>query len=111
MPGSSRYTERSRASGRRPLAPKDSVRQRPGGFSVFVVETGKVREVSFPRTGRNVDTFVEVPGGYLKAGMSVVVQGNENLRGGMPVRVRKGRNAPSIPAAGRSPGKKKGRQG
>ncbi len=82
------------------LIPKDALLIRPRGASVFIFNEGRVREVSF-KPGRNVDSFVEVPGGEIKPGMRVVVQGNEKLRNGMTVRLpgqRKG-----------GPGGKKGR--
>ena len=69
------------------LVPKDALILRARGASVFVFGNGRVREVSFAQ-GRSVDSFMEVPGGALKAGMQVVVKGNENLRAGMPVRLQ-----------------------
>lgn len=83
------------------LIPKDALLIRPRGASVFVFEKGKVREVSFA-PGRKVDSFVEVPGGLIKPGMLVVVQGNEKLRNGMAVRLK---------GKGRRPGGKRGRGG
>ncbi len=71
------------------LVPKDALILRTRGASVFVFEKGRVREVSFQQ-GRSVDSFVEVPKGALKAGMRVVVKGNENLRAGMAVRLQGG---------------------
>ena len=69
------------------LVPKDALILRARGASVFVFGKGRVREVSF-KQGRSVDSLVEVPAGALKAGMQVVVKGNENLRAGMPVRLQ-----------------------
>ena len=69
------------------LVPKDALILRARGASVFVFGKGRVREVSF-KQGRSVDSFVEVPAGVLRAGMQVVVKGNENLRAGMPVRLQ-----------------------
>ncbi len=69
------------------LVPKDALILRARGPSVFVFEKGRVREVSFAQ-GRSVDSFVEAAGGALKAGTQVVVKGNENLRAGMPVRLK-----------------------
>ena len=69
------------------LVPKDAVIQRPRGMSVFVLEKGRVREVSFP-SGKSVDSFIEAPADRLKPGMTVVTVGNENLRNGMQVQVR-----------------------
>ncbi len=104
------------------LIPKDALLIRPRGVSVFVLEKGKVREVSF-LPGRNVDSLVEVPGGLIKPGMQVVVQGNEKLRGGMAVSLRGqgrrpggkrgGKPGSGKPGAGKPAvgGEKKGRQG
>ena len=79
---------RIRKSGpRMVLVPKDALILRARGPSVFVFGKGRVREVSF-KQGRSVDSFVEVPAGVLRAGMQVVVKGNENLRAGMPVRLQ-----------------------
>jgi multidrug efflux pump subunit AcrA (membrane-fusion protein) len=75
------------------LVPKDALLIRPRGASVFIFEKGKVREVSF-RPGRNVDSFVEVPGELIEPGMMIVVQGNEKLRGGMKVRLKGQRRRP-----------------
>ena len=75
------------------LVPKDALLIRPRGASVFILEKGKVREVSF-RPGRNVDSFVEVPGELIEPGMMIVVQGNEKLRGGMKVRLKGQRRRP-----------------
>ncbi|MDP7384881.1 MAG: efflux RND transporter periplasmic adaptor subunit, partial [Nitrospinota bacterium] len=72
------------AESRAILVPKDAVIQRPQGMSVFVLEKGRVREVSFP-SGKSVDSFVEAPADRLKPGMTVVTVGNENLRNGMQV--------------------------
>ena len=69
------------------LVPKDALILRARGPSVFVFEKGRVREVSFVQ-GVSVDSFVEDAGGVLKAGTQVVVKGNENLRAGMPVRLK-----------------------
>ena len=69
------------------LVPKDALILRARGPSVFLFEKGRVREVSFAQ-GRSVDSFMEVTGGALRAGMQVVVKGNENLRAGMPVRLQ-----------------------
>lgn len=88
------------ASARMLLVPKDALILRTRGASVFVLENGRVREVSF-RQGRSVDSFVEAPAGALRAGMRVVVKGNENLRANMPVRVLGARR----PGAGRPPGR------
>ncbi len=87
------------------LIPKDAVLIRPRGAAVFVFEKGGVREVTFV-PGRGVESFVEVPEGKLQPGMMVVVQGNENLRNGMKVRLRgegegKKRRGPGAPATGR----------
>ncbi len=68
------------------LIPKDALLIRPRGASVFIFDKGRVREISF-KPGRNVDSFVEVPGGEIKPGMRVVVQGNEKLRNGITVRL------------------------
>ena len=76
------------------LVPKDAVQLRARRPAVFVFEGGKVREVGFT-AGRSVDTFVEVTEGELKAGMRVVVQGNEALQDGMPVRLRGGGGRPA----------------
>ena len=101
------------------LIPKDALLIRPRGVSVFVLEKGKVREVSF-LPGRKVDSFIEVPGGLIKPGMQVVVQGNEKLRNGMAVSLGRKRRRPggkrgrgSKPGAGKpaAGGKKKSRQG
>lgn len=79
------------------LIPKDAVLIRPRGAAAFVFENGSVREVTFD-PGRGVESFVEVPQGKLQPGMMVVVQGNENLRNGMQVRIK-----------GRGPGRRPGR--
>ncbi|MBT3352146.1 MAG: efflux RND transporter periplasmic adaptor subunit [Nitrospinaceae bacterium] len=100
------------------LVPKDALLIRPRGVSIFIFEKGKVREVSF-LPGRNVDSLVEVPGGLVKPGMKVVVQGNEKLRNGMAVSLRgKGGRRGGRPGAGKpgsgkpaAGGKKKGSQG
>ena len=79
------------------LVPKDAIQLRARRTSVFVFEGGKVREVEFT-AGRSVDSFVEVTGGALRAGMRLVVQGNESIVDGMEVRPRApqgGRPAPS----------------
>lgn len=95
------------------LIPKDAVLIRPRGAAAFVFEKGSVREVTFV-PGRGVDSFVEVPEGKLKPGMTVVVQGNENLRNGMKVQLRgqgrgkkpRGQGAPATgrPVKGRRQG-------
>lgn len=75
------------------LVPKDAILLRTRGAAVFVFDKGKVREVTFT-PGRSVDSYVEAPDGVFRPGTKVVVQGNENLRHGMPVRLR-GQPAPS----------------
>ncbi len=74
------------------LAPKDALILGARGSSVFVFREGRVREVFFEQ-GRSVDSFVEVADGKLRAGMLVVVKGNEGLRPGMAVRLA-GRGGP-----------------
>ncbi len=85
------------------LVPKDALILRARGASVFVFEKGRVREVSFTQ-GRSVDSFVEATGGALRAGMQVVVKGNERLRAGMPVRLQGRGGRPGMKPGGRGPG-------
>ena len=89
------------------LVPKDALILRARGTSVFVFEKGRVREVSFQQ-GRSVDSFVEAPRDALRAGMRVVVKGNENLRAGVPVRVQGARPRGAGRGGGRGP--RKGRK-
>ena len=84
------------------LVPKDALILRARGPSVFVFEKGRVREVSFAQ-GRSVDSFMEVTGGALRAGMQVVVKGNENLRAGMPVRLQDRGGRPGARGRGGAP--------
>ncbi len=84
------------------LVPKDALILRARGPSVFVFEKGRVREVSFAQ-GRSVDSFMEVTGGALRAGMQVVVKGNENLRAGMPVRLQGRGGRPGARGRGGAP--------
>ena len=70
------------------LIPKDSVIIKRRGMSVFVLgDNQKVKELLFNPI-RSVDSFIEVPKGILVPGNKVVIQGNENLRNGMLVRIR-----------------------
>lgn len=98
------------------LVPKDALILRARGASVFVFEKGRVREVAFQQ-GRSVDSFVEAPSGALRAGMRVVVKGNESLRAGVPVRVQgarrvrgggRGPRGRKKPPAGSAPGREAG---
>ena len=82
------------------LVPKDAIQLRARRTSVFVFEGGKVREVEFT-AGRSVGSLVEVTGGSLRAGMKVVVQGNEGLMDGMEVSPRAPQGGPSAPSASR----------
>ena len=84
------------------LVPKDALILRARGPSVFLFEKGRVREVSFAQ-GRSVDSFMEVKGGALRAGMQVVVKGNENLRAGMPVRLQGRGGRPGARGRGGAP--------
>ena len=70
------------------LIPKDSAIIKRRGMSVFVLgDNQKVKELLFNPI-RSVDSFIEVPKGILVPGNKVVIQGNENLRNGMLVRIR-----------------------
>ena len=82
------------------LVPKDAIQLRARRTSVFVFEGGKVREVEFT-AGRSVGSLVEVTGGSLRAGMKVVVQGNEGLMDGREVSPRAPQGGPSAPSASR----------
>ncbi|MDA1000577.1 MAG: efflux RND transporter periplasmic adaptor subunit, partial [bacterium] len=98
--GTRRYGDAAKAI----LVPKDAVLQRVRGAAVFVFAKGRVREVFFS-PGRSIGSFIEVKDSELQPGMAVVVQGNEKLRSGMPVRVGGG-GPPGKKGEGGPPGKK-----
>lgn len=66
------------------VVPKDAVVRRGANEVVFVVDTGKVREVKV-RTGRRVRGLLEIAEGNLEPGEEVVILGNEGLRDGAQV--------------------------
>lgn len=67
--------------------PKDAVVITPTQQKViYVVKGGKARLIPV-RTGRDTNSYVEVSGPSLQAGMQVVVVGNERLRPGQPVKI------------------------
>jgi membrane fusion protein (multidrug efflux system) len=69
------------------FVPKDAVVRRPTGQVVFVVQDGKARQVTI-KTGRILDSSIEVLTGEIKAGDTVVVTGNETLRDQATVTVK-----------------------
>jgi HlyD family secretion protein len=66
------------------LVPKDAVVRRGIDEVVFVVDSGKAREVKV-RTGRALGGLLEISRGDLAPGQPVVVLGNEGLRDGVSV--------------------------
>lgn len=65
--------------------PVDAVMEREGQFTVFVVEEGKVREVSV-KVGVSADQLTEIKEG-IKEGQEVIVKGNRLVADGQQVRV------------------------
>lgn len=61
------------------FVPKDAVVRRPNGQVVFVVHDGKAHQVVI-KTGRILESTIEVVSGEIKAGDTVVITGNETLR-------------------------------
>lgn len=69
------------------VVPRDAVIDKFGRSVVFLVQEGAAAMVPVTVTGYDgLSTGVTGPG--LKAGLSVVVKGNERLRDGQPVRIR-----------------------
>lgn len=66
------------------LVPKDAVVRRGIDEVVFVVDSGKAREVKV-RTGRALGGLLEISQGDVAPGQPVVTLGNEGLRDGVPV--------------------------
>ncbi len=69
------------------LVPKDALVLSPGGAGVVIIEQGRARPLPVKLVAAHGE-LMEVTGS-LKAGMPVVVRGNERLRPGQPVRVIK----------------------
>jgi len=69
------------------LVPKDAVVSRRDEDILFVVENGAAKEVKVRRV-QDYENFVVVSGD-LREGQLVVVRGNERLRDGQPIEVRK----------------------
>ncbi len=67
------------------VIPKDALVLRGGMEFVYVVKEGHVSQVPV-NPGLHLDEVVEISG-ELQPGMTVVVQGNERLRPGQPVRI------------------------
>ena len=67
------------------VIPKDALVLRGGREFVFLVNEGTVKQVPV-KSVIHLDELVEVTGG-VQEGMSVVVQGNERLFPGQPVRI------------------------
>ncbi len=69
--------------------PRDALVLRPGGITIFLIDDlGQAQQVSVT-TGIGAGDLIEVVG-PVAAGDTVVVRGNERLRPGQPVNVRKG---------------------
>jgi len=68
--------------------PKDAVVRQKKEQVVFVLDTSRVQMVRI-ETGQALEEMVEVVKGDLKPGQEVVVAGNEILRDGAPVQVRR----------------------
>ena len=68
------------------LAPRASVYQTPAGYGMFVIDSGKAKEVSID-VGIQNDQQVEVTGPGLKPGMQAILNKSALLQPGTPVQV------------------------
>lgn len=78
------------------LVPKDSLVLKGARASVFIVDDQSVRVVTV-KTGVSYGSLVEVEGD-LKAGLKVVVRGNERLIPGQPVQIIRDTSSPDAKA-------------
>lgn len=68
------------------LVPKDALVRKGANEVVFVIENDRAREYEV-QTGRAFKEHIEVTNDALRAGLQVVVLGNELLRDGAPVKI------------------------
>ncbi len=90
------------------LAPRASVYQTPAGYSMFIIEDGKAKEVPV-EVGLQNDEQAEVTGAGLKPGVQAILNHSALLQPGTPVQVMPPPGAappggPSKPGAATKPG-------
>jgi len=68
------------------LAPRAAVYQTPAGYSMFIIEDGKAKEVAL-EVGIQNDQQVEVTGPGLKPGVQAILNHSALLQPGTPVQV------------------------
>ncbi len=68
------------------LAPRAAVYQTPAGYSMFIIDSGKAKEVAV-EAGLQNDQQVEVTGPGLKPGVQAILNHSALLQPGMPVQV------------------------